>query len=363
MKNRLVSIDVFRGMTIFFMLIVNTLGSWKYAYSFLLHAKWDGLTPTDLVFPFFMFIVGLSMAMSFRKYQTGDRRIWVRKIIRRTLLIFVIGLLLNWFPFISKPIGELRIFGVLQRIALGYGFAALLVVFIPRKWIVYLIGAILLGYWGILLGFGGENALTLEGNIVRAIDLALFGEKHLYGGYGVPFDPEGLLSALPSIATVLVGYLLGGILAKQGAMRAKLISFLGWGTGMIALGVIWNYIGFPINKPIWSSSYVLVTAGLASLIMALLIYMIDIKGFQKWTYVFKVFGLNPLFSYVMSGLIVRSINLIKVDGTRLYPWIYETFSSPVFGPQLGSAMQALIYTMLIWIIALFLYRRKIIIKI
>lgn len=363
MNKRLVSIDVFRGMTIFFMIIVNTLGSWKYAYPFLLHAKWDGLTPTDLVFPFFMFIVGMAMAFSFRKYQRGSRGEWIRKILKRTVLIFLIGLLLNWFPFFNKSLDQLRIFGVLQRIALGYGLAALLVVFVKKAHLIYVTAIILIGYWLLLIFGGGESPLSLEGNLVRRIDLLLLGENHVYGGYGIPFDPEGLLSTIPSVATVLLGYLLGQILLLEIIPSEKLKKLGVWGLILMVLGVVWNFIGFPINKPIWSSSYVLVTAGLAALIMVGLIYLIDIRKSEKWSYMFKVFGLNPLFSYVMSGLIVRSLNLIKIEDTSLYPWIYKTIFSPVFGAQLGSAMQALLYTILIWMIALMLYRRKIIIKI
>jgi predicted acyltransferase len=362
MQGRLLSIDVFRGMTIFFMIIVNTLGSWKYAYSFLLHAKWDGLTPTDLVFPFFMFIVGLAMAFSFSKYEQGDRSAWVAKVLRRTLLIFLIGMFLNWFPFYNKSFSTLRFFGVLQRIALGYGIAGLLLIYLRKSWVPYIIGILLFGYWGILHWFGGTDPLSLEGNAVRALDLFLVGEQHVYKGYGIPFDPEGLLSTIPSIATVLFGYLIGELIKKSPDHFTKIKRMGFWGMVLIGAGLIWHYAGFPINKPIWSSSYVLITAGLGTLLLALFIFLIDIKGWEKWAFVFRVFGLNPLISYVISGLIVRSLNLITIDGTRLYPWIYANIFQPAFGFNAGSALQALTYTLLIWLIAWWLYRKEIIIK-
>lgn len=362
MKGRLLSIDVFRGMTIFFMIIVNTLGSYQNAYPFLLHADWDGLTPTDLVFPFFLFIVGLAMAFSFAKYELGSRSSWLQKVVRRTVLIFVIGLLLNWFPFITKSISDLRVFGVLQRIALAYGGASLLLIYLRKDWVPYIIGILLFGYWGILHMFGGAAPLSLEGNAVRTLDLWLVGERHVYHGYGIPFDPEGLLSTIPSIATVLFGYLIGRLVKTHPEHMVKVRKMGFWGFILIAAGVVWHLAGFPINKPIWSSSYVLVTAGLGTWLLALFIFVLDVKGWKKWGYVFKVYGLNPLISYVLSGLIVRSLNLIKIDGTSFYPWLYGSVFQPIFGLQGGSAMQALVYTMFIWLFAWILYRKSIVIK-
>jgi len=360
-KERLLSIDVLRGMTIFFMIIVNTPGSFKYAYAPLRHASWNGCTPTDLVFPFFVFIVGLSMSYSFKKYE-GSPNAALGKILRRTILIFLVGLLLNWFPFFTKSLADLRIFGVLQRIALAYGVGASAVVLLKESHIIKLLFLILAGYWALLIFGGGVDPLTLENNLVRSIDLLLFGEDHLYTGYGIPFDPEGLLSTIPAVGTVLVGYLSGRMIQKHESHLAKIRNLLVFGGVSIALGLVWSWIGFPINKPLWSSSYVLFAGGLAMLLLAALMWLIDVKGLKNWTYVFRVFGLNPLISYVLSGLIIKSIRFIKIDQEPLYAWLYHHFFSNFFGLSLGSFLQALTYTFFIWTFAWLLYRQDRVIK-
>ncbi len=363
MKQRLLSIDVLRGMTIFFMIVVNTPGSWTYVYAPLRHAPWDGLTPTDLVFPFFVFIVGLSMAFSFRKYNVGDRRQWLLKIARRTALIFSIGLLLNWYPFFNKALADLRIFGVLQRIAVAYGLAALIVVFARKSAIPIIFALILFAYWALLLLCGGAQPLSLEENAVRMLDLYLLGEDHVYGGYGIPFDPEGILSSLPAVGTVLFGYWIGITLQKKDhfSEQIKLI----WPLGLVAVlaGVAWHLLGFPINKPLWSSSYVLATGGLATLLLCLLIYVIDIKGWKGWTLVFQVFGLNPLISYVLSGLVLKTIFLLKIGDQHLYSWLYGSVFQGLITPYAGSFAQAILYTMFIWLFAYYLFVHKRVIKI
>ncbi len=361
-KTRLLALDVMRGMTIFFMIIVNTPGSWNFVYGPLTHASWNGCTPTDLVFPFFVFIVGVSMAYSFRKYDQAERSTWIRKILRRTLLIFLIGLFLNAYPLYDLDISSLRIFGVLQRIALAYGIAALLVVFFREKLLPIIFIGILLGYWAILLLFGGSQPLSLEENAVRLLDLWLFGADHLYQGYGLPFDPEGLLSSLPAAGTAIFGYLVGRKFQQSDVVTSGLKTIAPWGIGALVLGVIWNFIGFPINKPIWSSSYVLFAGGLATLFFIALIWIIDVQGYKKWTYVFRVFGLNPLISYALSGLIITTFSLIKIGDTSLYPWLYQEVFSKM-GSHFGSLIQALTYTMFIWLFAWQLYRRGKVIKV
>lgn len=363
MNKRLLSLDVFRGMTIFFMIVVNTPGSWNYVYAPLLHAKWNGCTPTDLVFPFFMFIVGVSMAISFEKYENLNTVEWIHKATLRGLKIILIGLLLNWFPFFTKSIFELRIFGVLQRIGLSFLIAGIIIAYIRPKYLWSVIAFILLTYWGILLSKGGDS-LSLEGNLVRTIDLYLFGEKHIYKGYGIPFDPEGLLSTLPSIGTVLIGYLAGvQIRVKEWIVRSKVSWLLLFGVGFVVLGLIWSYIGFPINKPIWSSSYVLYTAGLAMITLGFLMWLIDIKDIKKWTYVFQAFGKNPLITYIMSGVFVKTALLIKIGEKSLYNWIYVHIYQLVFGNYLGSLLFALSVVMIIWVIAWWMDRRGIIVKV
>jgi predicted acyltransferase len=362
MKQRLLSLDVFRGMTIFFMIIVNTPGSWNYVYAPLLHAKWDGCTPTDLVFPFFMFIVGVSMAISYAKFEGGPQKDWINKAITRGLKIILIGLLLNWFPFFTKNIADLRLWGVLQRIGLSFLIAGVLISFVNRKYLWFLFIGILISYYLILLS-AGDQGLTLEGNLVRTIDLALFGESHIYKGYGIPFDPEGLLSTLPAVGTVILGFITGKSLLTTPEINKKIQWLLIFGIICVAAGYLWSIMGFPINKPIWSSSYVLFAGGLAMLFLALMIWVIDIHGFQKWTYVFKAFGQNPLISYALSGLFVKTMLLIKIGDQKLYGWLYSTVFQPVFGDYFGSFMFALSFVMLIWVFAYILDRKGIIVKV
>lgn len=361
--NRLLALDIFRGMTIFFMIVVNTPGSWSHVYAPLRHAPWDGCTPTDLVFPFFLFIVGVSMAYSFRKYESAHRSTWVKKVLTRTLLIFAIGIALNWFPFYPTNVADLRIFGVLQRIALGFGGSALLVIFFKKKFIPIVTAVILLLYWGILLYFGGEDPLSLEGNFVRSLDLQLLGEKHLYGGYGMPFDPEGLLSSLPSIGTALLGYMTGQIILVRDDLKYSITKMVVLGLLFIAVGVLWHFTGFPINKPIWSSSYVLFAGGLAMCVLALLLTITDLFSFHKWALPFKVFGLNPLVSYILSGLFVKTILKIKIGEKNMYTWMYETIFQPTFGDKFGSLMFAFAFVGLVYIFAYLLYRNEKVVKV
>ena len=362
MKDRLISIDVFRGITIFFMIIVNSPGTWEHVYAPLRHAEWDGMTPTDLVFPFFVFIVGLSMSFSFRKYDNGDRAKWISKILRRTALIFLIGLLLNWFPFFNKGLNELRVFGVLQRIALVYGFAALLIVFVRQRWLPIIFAILLLLYFGLLIYFGGENPLSLEDNLVRQLDLFLLGDNHLYHGYGIPFDPEGLLSTLPAVATALLGYIVGKKIQAKESTIEKSALLIPIGALCILVGIGWHHFGFPVNKPLWSSSYVLVTGGMATLFFSVLIYLVDYLGKTNWFGIFRPFGLNALISYVLSGVILKILFLIKIGDVNFYTWLSQNVFSNL-GPEIGSFMQALLYTMLIGLFAWWLYRKQIIIKI
>jgi len=360
---RLLALDVFRGMTIFFMIIVNTPGSWSHVYAPLLHAKWDGCTPTDLVFPFFLFIVGVSMAYSFRKYEAVDRATWIKKVLKRTFLIFMIGIALNWFPFYKTNIADLRIFGVLQRIALGFGGAALVVIFFGKKLVPFITLGILFLYWGILLYFGGEDPLSLKDNAVRLLDVKLLGEKHLYGGYGMPFDPEGLLSSLPSIGTALLGYMTGQIILSQTELKSAISKMVLGGLIFIGSGTLWHYVGFPINKPIWSSSYVLFTGGLAMCVLALFLTITDLWSTHKWALPFKVFGMNPLISYVMSGLIVRIISMVKIGETNLSSWMYSTIFQPTFGDKFGSLMYAFAMVGAVYIFAYILYRNGKVVKV
>lgn len=373
MKDRLLSIDVLRGMTIFFMIIVNTPGTWDYVYAPLRHAKWHGCTPTDLVFPFFLFIVGVSMAMSLQKITSqtqldaGTRSALLAKILKRTCLIFLVGLLLNWFPFYHKHISDLRILGVLQRIALAYGGAGLLIILLGAR-LRILISAIiiLLGYWALLVMGGGADPFSLEGNLATWFDPKVLGESHVYKGFGIPFDPEGLVSTIPGVAHVLIGYLIGvyGILDHKSAespMKGlKTVFYVG--LTLTNLGILWS-LAFPINKPLWTSSYVLFSCGLGSILLAILIYFIDILKITKWTYVFRVFGLNPLVSYALSGLFVKlMMTSFKWEGGNAYTKLYESVFQPLLGNYNGSFGFALVYTLFIWFFAWLLYRKGKVIK-
>jgi predicted acyltransferase len=209
----------------------------------------------------------------------------------------------------------------------------------------------------------GDGALTLEGNLVRITDLALFGENHIYKGYGLPFDPEGLLSTIPAIGTILLGYLAGRHMMDFTTNQEKIQWLLMFGVGGIIIGLIWSALGFPINKPIWSSSYVLYTGGLAMVLLACMIWVIDVHKIQHWTYVFKAFGQNPLVCYALSGVIVKTILLIHIGEKNLYAWSYDTFYQAVFGNYLGSLMFALSFVLLIWAFAWWMDRKGMIVKV
>ena len=368
-KARLLSLDVFRGMTIAFMILVNTPGSWAHVYPPLLHAKWHGVTPTDLVFPFFLFIVGVSLFLSSCKFHHQLTGKATQKVIKRTLLIFLIGLALHWFPFKRSP-ETVRIMGVLQRIALAYGLAALVCLWLPLKQLWKAGLALLLGYWALMWGFGGEDPYSLTDNLARKIDLALLGENHLYGGFGIKFDPEGLFSTLPAMVTVMLGYYAGSMIKASQDHQKLIKNMLLTGVLLIFLGLAWN-IYFPLNKPLWTSSYVVYTAGIAFCFLAVLMEIIDVRGYTRWTKPFQVFGLNPLIIYVLSGLIVKIILfMIKWEDAagktrNAYSWFYnEVFLALTPSqPKLASLFFALTIVGFCWLFGYVLYRKKIVIKV
>ena len=363
---RYLALDVFRGITIATMITVNNPGSWKYVYAPLRHAAWHGCTPTDLVFPFFLFIVGVSMFFSFSKYEYKLDGSSLMKIFRRTALIFVIGLFLNSFPQWQQDFSKLRIMGVLQRIALAYCFGSLIVLSARRNLLPWLTLAILMAYWGIMYFFGGIDPYSLEGNAATGVDRFIFGDRHLYRGFGIPFDPEGLLSTIPSVATVIIGYLAGGLISGTEKKKVPMV-FLLLGIAGIGAGLLWG-LAFPINKPIWTSSYVVYTAGWAAVFMAFLIWIIDIKGFTKWTPFFVVFGMNPLFIYALAGVWARVLTrLIKItDGEQVvtgYNWLFQNVFQPIAGDMNGSLMFALSHIVVYWLICYILYKKRIFIKV
>jgi len=364
-SERLVSLDIFRGLTVAFMIIVNTPGSWDFVYAPLRHSGWNGCTPTDLVFPFFLFIVGVSTYYSLKKYGNEINGSSFLRIFRRIITIFALGLFLAEFPFIGKDFSSLRIMGVLQRIALAYGIGAMICLSVRRDYLWIVTASILLLYWGLLAFFGGADPYSLEGNFVLKTDLAILGENHLYKGFGISFDPEGLLSTIPSICTVIIGYFVGELIAKESASGKTVLKLILLGAAAAGLGYLWN-IMFPINKPLWTSSYVLYTAGLAMGVLAIIYLLADVFRFHIWGKFFLIFGTNALFSYFIAGVWTSLMMIIQIRTTTgkisLYDWFYSQVCVPVAGNLNGSLMFAIIQMMLIWGVSLILYRKKVFIR-
>jgi len=362
---RLISLDIFRGLTLTFMIIVNTPGSWQYVYPPLRHAEWHGCSPTDLVFPFFLFIVGLSTFYSLKKYGNEFNGSSIFRIIRRMVTIFAVGLFLNIFPFFTRDYSTLRIMGVLQRIALAYGIGAIICLAVRREFLWILIAILLLLYWGLLVFLGGADPFSLQGNFPLKVDLAILGVNHLYKGFGIPFDPEGIFSTIPAICTVIIGYFIGGMISKDSATWKTVLKIILFGIAAIGLGYLWNVV-FPLNKPLWTSSYVLYSAGFAMIVLSVIYLIADVLTFQIWGTFFLVFGTNSLFAYFLAGIWTRLLLFIKVPSgdnkINLYTWIYEKICVPVAGNMNGSLMFALLQMLLVWGVALILYRKKILIR-
>jgi len=363
---RLIALDVLRGLTIALMIMVNTPGSWTYVYAPLRHAKWHGCTPTDLVFPFFLFIVGVSMWYSFKKFGTGITKKGLLKVLKRVLTIFLLGLFLNAFP--KFDFEHLRFFGVLQRIAIAYGIAAILCMQFNYKQLLLIVMFILFGYWMLLFLGGSNDVYSLTSNIVGKVDLLLFGENHIYKGFGIPFDPEGLLSSIPSVATVLIGYFTGRIIENSIHITSAIKKMIVIGLITASMGWVWGLI-FPINKPLWTSSYVLYTGGLAMIFLAFLLWVIDVKKISKWTSPFIHFGTNPLFIFMFSILYVKVIiYLVKFTNTEGeivsgYTYLFKTIFVPIAGNMNGSLLFAVSHIISFWFLTYLLYRKKIFIKI
>jgi predicted acyltransferase len=364
-SSRLFSLDVLRGLIVAFMIIVNTPGSWKFVYAPLQHSKWNGCTPTDMIFPVFLFIVGVSMWFSLKKYDHQVTGASLLRIFRRVLAIFALGLFMNIFPYFSRDYSTLRIMGVLQRISLAYGFGALICLAVRRNYIWVVTGSLLLLYWGVMVLFGGSDPFSLDANLALKVDLKILGEKHLYQGFGIPFDPEGILSTLPAVCTVLLGFLTGEMVGKGSPSGVTVIKLLLFAAGSVGLGLLWNLI-FPLNKPLWTSSYVLYTAGIGIAVLSLFYLVTDIFKFQKWATFLEVLGTNALFTYSLSILWVKLLFLIKVgsgvEKVSLYGWFYEKVCVPVAGNLNGSMLFAIIQLLILWGITLILYRKKVFIR-
>ena len=370
-QDRLISLDAFRGATIALMILVNTPGTWGHVYAPLRHAQWHGCTLTDLVFPFFLFIIGVSMRFSFEKYEFCKWGPLFKKVVWRTITIFTIGLLLNAFPFVRQDWdwSHFRIMGVLQRIALAYIMASFIVVRADIIGIVKISLGLLFGYWILLMGYGwysGLDPYALKSNLILIVDAYIFGENHLYGGTGIPFDPEGLLSTIPSIVTVLIGFLVGTMIktTEDHGDNAQRMAVLG--ALLIILGWVWGFV-FPINKQLWTSSYVLFTGGIATITLATMIWIVDVKGIKTWTKPFVIFGANAIFLYAASGIWAKILLKIRfeLDGKMIsgYGYLYQTVFQPFAGDLNGSFLFALFHVFMFWLILAWMYRKKIFIKI
>ena len=381
-NKRLLSLDILRGITIAGMLLVNNPGTWSYIYKPLEHADWIGLTPTDLVFPFFVFCMGVSMAFSLKKfnYKMSGPLMW--KIVRRTVILFLIGWAVQWFAHLVRglckgdPFSEavnnldtLRYLGVFQRLALVYFFGSLCAVLFSRKFIPWLIGIILVVYALILgLGYGYEFSLD---NIIAQIDNRILGTEHMYHewAYGeqISFDPEGILSTLPCIAHVLIGYMAGRMIITTYNNTERVTTLLLWGTMMLLAGWLLQY-GIPCGKKMWSSTFVLITCGMAMCIQAMLIYFVDIKGHKRWGRFFESFGVNPLALYLLGTILAILFGAIPIghdaDGGNIsiHSAVYNFFTT-FCNEYTASALYAIAFVMLNWIVGHVLYKKKIYIKI
>lgn len=356
---RYLALDAFRGITIALMILVNTPGSWSHVYTPLLHADWHGCTPTDLVFPFFLFIIGSAMYFSFKKNDFSASSTQFTRIIKRGFILFFIGLILNVIPF-DTPLEELRIMGVLQRIGFAYVIAASLVLSLNRRGVFIFSAIILIAYWALLLSMG-ENGLTIDGNIIRQFDLAILGSNHMYTMRGVSFEPEGLLSTIPAVVNMLLGFELTRYLTSIKNKESSVLKLALIGGVAIGFGALWG-LALPINKSLWTSSYVIYTTGFACLLLAAFIWLIDIKGQKKLVSPLLVYGSNPLFIFVLSFFFVTAYLNIPIGESSLYAWLYQQFLL-FANPTLASFLFAFSHVVVFWFISLKLYQRGIFIKI
>jgi predicted acyltransferase len=372
LNGRYLALDVLRGMTLAFMVIVNTPGDWSTLYAPLAHADWHGFTPTDLVFPTFLFVVGNAMSFALKKMRDMRPGDFYKKVGTRTALIFAIGWLLNAFPFFEPneagqlafiDLSEVRLLGVLQRIALSYLGAALLLYWggIRLGWIFSI--ASLLLYWPILYYFGTVgDPYSLEGNAALHLDLAVIGEKRMYMGEGIPFDPEGILSTLTSIVNVIAGYLAGRFIQKNGNTVPVVRMLLVMGILLIGLSYTWDVV-FPINKKIWTSPYVLLTVGWDLILLSVLVFVVEVNRISSWTYFFQAFGRNPLILYVCSGIVIALISFIPMGDSNLKDVIYAKGFTSWLEPKNASFLFAISYMLLIWSIGFLMDKNKIYIRV
>lgn len=365
-QQRYLSLDVFRGMDVALMIVVNSLGS-SNTYSPLNHAHWDGFTLTDLVFPTFLFVVGNAMSFSQKKYEEAGEGAFFVKILKRTAIIFLIGYLMYWFPFVQptetgwamKPFSDTRVFGVLQRIALCYFIASVVVHYFKIQGAL-LFSVVALILYRVILGLFGD--LSMEGNFGTTLDVWLLGENHMYHGEGIAFEPEGLLSTLPSTVNVIAGYVTGIYLQRNGQTYETIAKMLMVGVVLLLLAIWWDLL-FPINKKLWSSSYVLLTVGIDLCVLSILVFILDIAKVRGWTYFFEVFGRNTLFIYLLSEVFVILMWSIPVGDNSLYRWIYVNLFKSWAGDMNGSPLFAIWVMLSCWLVGYIMDKRKIYVKV
>jgi predicted acyltransferase len=373
LQNRCLALDVFRGLTVCFMIIVNTPGDKVNRFAQLAHTDWHGFTPADWVFPSFLFAVGNALAFSFPKFQNTPPQYFLQKITKRAIIIFILGFLMYWFPFmkwdetgqlVGKSISETRILGVLQRIALAYFASSLIIYFVEAKRLVGVSIGILLSYWAVLMLFGNAaDPLSIQGNAVYKLDHFLFGDNHLYKMNGtIPFDPEGFLSTFPAIVNVLAGYLAGKLICKNGKTYEILAKLLLVGFALLLVAEAWNWV-FPINKRLWTSPFVLYTVGLDLGILALIIYAFDMKNIKIGVNFFTIFGKNALFIYLFSEYLAITLKFSRLTCEQSYfKWTYHVLCEPI-GGKMGSLVYAVGFMSVCWGVGYFLDKKGIYIKV
>ncbi len=391
-RERLLSLDVFRGLTVAGMLLVNNPGTWSAIYPPLEHAAWHGWTPTDLIFPFFLFIVGITTHLSLqsRRARGADDGDLVKQILRRGGVIFLLGFLMSAFPFyqwgniegltnpsllerIAYRAEHVRILGVLQRIGLVYILAALLTLKTTLKQQVVIVVALLYGYWFAmtLIPLPGKDigALTLDNpseTLAAYLDRAILTRNHIWSG-SVTFDPEGPFSTLPAVGTSMLGVMAGRWIAMRKPLIERIAGLFAAGCLAMMAGLMWGW-SFPVNKSIWTSSYVLFTAGMACVSIATIMWLTDEHGIKWWTKPFVIYGVNPIVAFVGSGVLARILYTlwkVQYDGkpTSMETVIYKTVFEPFFEPRNASLAMAFT-TVLFWFAILaVLYRKKIFVKV
>jgi predicted acyltransferase len=361
---RLSSVDLLRGLTVAAMILVNNPGSWESIYPPFRHAHWNGCTPTDLVFPFFLFIVGISVSISLHKAkEEGANKQVYLKIFKRTIILFALGLFLNGFPYFD--FSTLRIPGVLQRIALVYCISAILYLKYNKKSLMILSGIRLLAYWIILCFLPvpglGHPSLEPELNMGAWLDRLIM-PGHLWK-YSLTWDPEGLLGTIPAVVSGLIGVMAGQWLNSEKESREKVIGLFIAGSSLIICGLIWNGF-FPINKGLWTSSFVLYTSGIALNALAFCYYFLDVVKIQKgWTSPFLAFGSNAITAYFIAELFAKAMGEIKVGDTDLHSWLFQHFFVSWLNPYNASLAMALVWVMLLWLPLRLMYKKNILVKI